>query len=309
MRADASSNFAHVDRDALALRLGGELGDAAAGALQFDPLDEAHWCDLIRDVVAIANSGGGKLRLGVGRHPITRSQITDRIARYAEPITVHLRHTPLTADAASYIAEIDVAAPDYPVSFRRSAPRASTNRLLDQDGSFATGVFYFRHGDQTVPGTSSDLKLFFENKLAELRRRWIPEIERVISGTADSTLANHSTEASNLQPVRIVTDPDAPALQPQDVDRLYPWRQRDLVTELNFRLGRRMLTTYDIQAIRRQHQLDEHPEFVFHLPGAGRRYSPAVADWIISQYAADPEFFAKAHAADQAMLRARRKPR
>src|SRR5829696_7649488 len=27
----------------------------------------------------------------------------------------------------------------------------------------------------------------------------------------------------NLQPVRIVTDPGAPALQPQDVDRLYPW--------------------------------------------------------------------------------------
>src|SRR5262245_50082319 len=32
-----------------------------------------------------------------------------------------------------------------------------------------------------------------------------------------------------LQPVRIVNDPDAPALQPQDVDRLYPWRQKDLL--------------------------------------------------------------------------------
>ncbi len=71
---------------------------------------------------------------------------------------------------------------------------------------------------------------------------------------------------ANLQPVRIVTDPNAPALQPQDVDRLYPWRQKDLLRELNSRLGRRAVNSYDIQAVRRQHHLDEHPDFVFNLP-------------------------------------------
>ncbi len=74
------------------------------------------------------------------------------------------------------------------------------------------------------------------------------------------------TRLPNLQPVRIVTDPDAPALQPQDVDRLYPWRQKDLLRELNSRLGRRTLNSYDIQAVRRQHRLDDRPDFVFNLP-------------------------------------------
>lgn len=110
----------------------------------------------------------------------------------------------------------------------------------------------------------------------------------------------------NLKPVRIVTDPSAPALQPQDVDRLYPWRQKDLLRELNGRLGRRMLNSYDIQAVRRQHHLDEHPNFVFNLPGAGRRYSPAAAEWIVDQYAGDPEFFHRARDADQETLRLRR---
>lgn len=110
-----------------------------------------------------------------------------------------------------------------------------------------------------------------------------------------------------LKPVRIVSDPAAPALQPQDVDRLYPWRQKDLVAELNRRLGRRMLTSYDIQAVRRHHRLDEHPEFVFNLPGAGRRYSPAVAEWIMNEYAGDPEFFRSARIADQAQLKLRRR--
>jgi hypothetical protein len=110
-----------------------------------------------------------------------------------------------------------------------------------------------------------------------------------------------------LQPVRIVTDPDAPALQPQDVDRLYPWRQKDLLRELNARLGRQALNSYDIQAVRRQHQLDERPEFVFNLPGAGRRYSPAVAEWMMGQFAGDPDFFKRARTADHEVMKLRRK--
>jgi hypothetical protein len=113
--------------------------------------------------------------------------------------------------------------------------------------------------------------------------------------------------ARAIHPVRITTDPDAPALQPQDVSRLYPWRQKDLLEELNYRLGRRALTTYDIQAVRRQHQLDERPDYVFHLPGAGRRYSPAAADWFVEQLQRDPDFFRKARTADQEVLKLRRK--
>jgi hypothetical protein len=113
-----------------------------------------------------------------------------------------------------------------------------------------------------------------------------------------------------LKPVRIVTDPSAPVLQPQDVDRLYPLRQKDLVRELNRRLGRRAVNSYDIQAIRRQHRLDEHPDFVFHLPGAGRRYSPAVFEWIFEQLTRDPAFFQHARTADHEFMKLhRRKPR
>ncbi|HEX5472445.1 MAG TPA: hypothetical protein VFW73_11190 [Lacipirellulaceae bacterium] len=111
----------------------------------------------------------------------------------------------------------------------------------------------------------------------------------------------------NLQPVRIVTDPNAPALQPQDVDHLYPWRQKDLVRELNYRLGRRALNSYDIQAVRRQHHLDDRPDFVFNLPGAGRRYSPAVARWIMDQYTRNSDFFQHARAADHEIMKLRRK--
>jgi hypothetical protein len=135
-------------------------------------------------------------------------------------------------------------------------------------------------------------------------------IESAVPESTDSKVGAKNRVSGNLQPVRIVTDPEAPALQPQDVDRLYPWRQKDLLGELNGRLGRRFLNSYDIQAVRRQHRLDEHPDFVFNLPGAGRRYSPAAAEWMLEQHARDPEFFHRARTADHEIMKLRRrKPR
>src|SRR6476660_1622090 len=135
-------------------------------------------------------------------------------------------------------------------------------------------------------------------------------VESAEPKTAEPKVDSKDVASANLQPVRIVTDPEAPALQPQDVDRLYPWRQKDLLRELNGRLGRRFLNSYDIQAVRRQHRLDEHPDFVFNLPGAGRRYSPAAAEWMLEQHTCDPEFFHRARTADHEIMKLRRrKPR
>jgi hypothetical protein len=181
---------------------------------------------------------------------------------------------------------------------------------------FVAGAFYFWHDGKSEPATSGDFQAFIERRLDEVRQLWSKEIGRVLSRPLRPMRRKNRTRRTsnapggpiaNLQPVRIVNDASAPALQPQHVDQLYPWRQKEIVAELNRRLGRRAVTTYDLQAVRRQHQLDERPEFVFHLPGAGRRYSPAAADWMLAQYTAEPEFFTRAHAADQSMLRQRRK--
>jgi hypothetical protein len=148
-----------------------------------------------------------------------------------------------------------------------------------------------------------------------VRRRWSRALRRSLNTPLDRLVPRPRKrrtspapkQAINLQPVRITNDPTAPALHPQDVDRLYPWRQKDLVRELNRRLGGRVVNSYDIQATRRQHHLDAHPDFIFNLPGAGRRYSPAAADWIVDQFSHDPEFFHKARAADQEQLKLRRR--
>jgi hypothetical protein len=302
--------------------------DAGAGkfalVVRFDASCDASWSELIRAIVATANSGGGIVlvqwddgaRAVSDQLSITAEVVTDHLARFIDSpfddITVRV------PAAASGGVEIFVGPAEFPIGLSKEVSAAIVDGLEGKEATFGAGQFYFRHGNQVAVGTSADLRAFFARKLRQLQHQWLRDIRQAFaravgsSGDADvalndSWIDGEESESDNLQPVRIVEDPSAPALQPQHVDRLYPWRQRDLVDELNRRLGRRELTTYDVQAVRRQHDLDARPDFVFHLPGAGRRYSPAIADWLMAQYAIDPEFFRKAHAADQAMLRLRRK--
>jgi hypothetical protein len=283
---------------------------------QFEQRSERDWCNLIRDIAAIANSQGGDivLRMPTEAPALTRSDILRKISDYSDSVFDEIEVGALDRSQPA-VVRVTVGRSLFPIVFTTAGGYVDPNEAEKRIEAFAAGSIYFWHAGTSVPGGTGDLRDFFERLLRRVRRRWLRGIRRVLTTPIDS-VANTATNrkgprakhvaTANLQPVRITTDPDAPALQPQDVDRLYPWRQKDLLGELNARLGRRALTTYDIQAVRRQHRLDERPDFVFHLPGAGRRYSPAAADWFIDQHARDSEFFKKARAADQEMLKLRR---
>jgi len=244
--------------------------------------------DLVRDAIAAANSGGGLIHLDA---PIDEADLRSQLSAVDQLRWDVQKHS----DPSAKHWSIRIRAALSPLAY--------------------DGVFYFRHGERVEPASSTDMRDFVERLMLRVRRRWSRRIRRVFcEPLALAPLADRhpprpgsaNRKQPNLQPVRIVFDPQAPALQPPDIERLYPWRQKDLLIELNRRFGRRTLNSYDIQAVRRQHRLDEHPEFVFNLPGAGRRYSPAAADWIGRQFETDHEFFRKARTADQEMLKLRR---
>ena len=314
----------------------GDGGDAQQesarlqSARAFDSESDRDWCELIRDVAAIANSGGGTLFLrATGERPLAdsarsatselvASDILQRLARFTDASFADVAMETVRRPDGSLVA-ITIGRAPFPIVFTKAAsylgPADSTKRVE----VFAAGSVYFWNGQTSEPATGGSLQSFVERLLRRVRRRWLAGIRRVVNqpvaslvGAAEARRGKRGVAAgqANLQPVRIVTDPQAPALQPQDVDRLYPLRQKELVAELNRRLGRRALNSYDIQAARRHHRLDERPDFVFHLPGAGRRYSPAALEWIMERYERDPEFFRHARSADQEMLKLRRrKPR
>src|SRR3989304_3612551 len=47
----------------------------------FDSKSDRDWCELVRDITALANSGGGQIRLGA---VVDESQILCRLAEYSD---------------------------------------------------------------------------------------------------------------------------------------------------------------------------------------------------------------------------------
>lgn len=298
----------------------------------FDPASQRDWCELVRDVVAIANSGGGTIVVNglpnrwepaAGSHALsalTADKLIERIREFTGSSFANVIVQPVDR-LDVHAARIAVGPALFPIGFVKSASYLPSSDGAQQIVVFPAGSFYFRHADRSEPATETDLRMFFERLLRRVRRQWLRGLRRVAGMPTESLLESGVPRVDelpsrrrgrqlDLQPVRIVDDPTAPALQPQDVDRLFPYRLKEVVGELNRRAGRRALTTYDIQAARRQHRLDDRPDFVFHLVGAGRRYSPALIDWLWAQWQGDAEFFHAARVADQEVLRQRRtKPR
>jgi hypothetical protein len=292
----------------------------------FDPSSNLDWLVLIRDVAAIANSGGGELAIrfvsdgqgadkaGAVSLGLTSHDFLNRLAQFSDSEFADLQIRKHDSNASEVVMAVGRA--QFPIVFNKDAYEMEAANPLRRVEVFHAGSFYTRRHGRTVPGTTDDIRVMFERFLRQVRRGWVRGIRRVMQQPLGSVRPMRSDRKSKrdklskippvLQPVRIVTDPSAPALQPQDVDRLYPLRQKDLLHELNDRLGRRALNSYDIQAVRRQHRLDEHPDFVFHLPGAGRRYSPVVIDWILKQREHNPKFFDEARAADHELMKLRR---
>ena len=77
----------------------------------------------------------------------------------------------------------------------------------------------------------------------------------------------------------------------RDPSRDYPYRQKDLVAELNSRLGRtRQLTTHDAQAVIAVEQVKQRREWFYQgaVKGSPPQYSRRFADWFEARVRQDP---------------------
>jgi hypothetical protein len=83
--------------------------------------------------------------------------------------------------------------------------------------------------------------------------------------------------------IRLTTDPHAPLYGQVDPDQSHPYRQKEVIREVNARLDGYKVNAFDILSVRRVHAISEdtRPEFV---------------DWLIGEDERDPEFFASAKA-------------
>jgi len=290
-------------RETRGIEFKGELPTKTPGA----------WCELIKDIVAIANSGGGVIVIGLdndgrptGWEPaallgVDPADITNRIAKYVGEQYDELDIVEATK-AGKKIAAITVATrTGSPLIFEK--PGTYADEHGQQKTAFSRGSVYFRHGAKSEPALSRDLVRFAHSEMNRIRRDLLKNVRKISNAPRGSEIIVVTPKpgpAGTVERFRVVDDPDAPAVARTDFDVTHPFRQTELVKTINDRVGMKIAGPYEIQCVRRVHGIDSQPEF-FHRPKFGSpQYSAAMVSWLVAEYQRDAHFFEKAKLADRA---------
>jgi hypothetical protein len=190
----------------------------------FDPNSSQDWCELIKDIVAIANSGGGIILFGldsVGKvsgtsvQPIARldpADVSNKISKYTGSAEVELEICEVKKRKRELVAFVIQSAP-IPIVFRK--PGTYDIGSGRQRTAFSVGTVYFRHGAKSEPGTSDDIRKAMERQIDIIRASWISGVRKVVEAPQGSQIVTVLTSAPSRHSsvstatIRAVNDPTA----------------------------------------------------------------------------------------------------
>jgi hypothetical protein len=179
------------------------------------------WCELTKDIVAIANSGGGIVVFGldskgkptgegIGQIAATDpADIVNTLAKYIGAPTFEIESVDLKKSSHQLCALL-ISGASIPHVFQK--PGTYDIGGGKQKTAFAVGTVYFRHGAKSEFGNTSDLRSVVERELSAVRRTWIKGVRRVVQAPLDAEIVaipRERTGTPSPSSVRAVLDPTA----------------------------------------------------------------------------------------------------
>lgn len=272
----------------------------------FNPSAIAEWLELLKDIIAMANSGGGVILIGIaddGSSPGTDvstalsldpADIGNKIHKYTG---IHFHDFEIIGCQKNdnEVCALLVGPSDVPIVFTNVGTyEVQPGR---QKTAFSVGTVYFRHGAKSEPGNTEDLRKFVERRLETIRRSWLEGISKVVEAPPGSRIAimpprDASQNEPGAVPLRLVDDPTAPAYYAVPIDKTHPYRQKEVIQQVNAKLAsKRAITAHTIVCIRRVFNIQKDIKLCYTQNYASPRYSDAFVDWIVSQYEGNNKFF------------------
>lgn len=276
---------------------------------QFDTRADRDWCEIVKDIVAIANSGGGILLIGLRNDGspsgsdvtealrLDPARITDRIFSYTGEQFGDFEMRALRRGGKS-VAALHIGEVAIPMVFT-SAGTYLESGAKKPGTAFARGTLYFRHGAKSEPATSNDLRAVIEREVRRDRKSLTRNMRKVVEaprGMRVQIVPGEVKESSSptATPIRLTNDPAAPAYRRVQVDDDYPHRQTEVVREVNRRLsGKATIVAYDVYCAKKVFGIDNDDRYCHSLKFASPQYSDALVEWLVAQYAENPFFFQK----------------
>ena len=259
--------------------------------------------ELIKDIVALANAGGGVI-VWAPDAALDVEALARAIEAYTDQPSPALRRAELAHEAAARTALI-VGPSDVPIAFAKAGEYGENGTAHTV---FAPGTIYFRHGAKSEPAKRDDLVRWRDRAVHEAQRDWLAGIRKVVHAPAGHSVvvlppSGVASAGGVSVEARISGRATATAFVPRNAEEIWPYRQQGLLNAVNRHLPRSAwVNGYDVMCVNRKYDvLKSRPDFAYkshHL--ASPQYSSAYAAWLVDQYKADPAFFREARAAYQA---------
>jgi hypothetical protein len=278
---------------------------------QFDIASNEAWCEVIKDIVAMANSGGGIIVFGIDDDGTSSkmdyaallaydtANITTKIAKYTNYQFSEIEVVEVKRAGKTHAAFL-ISAADIPIVFTKPGTYEVAEKK--QKTAFAQGTIYFRHGSKSEHGNRDDLSKWREREVEKARKSWMSGIRKVVETAPDDTVTVISSSVMSPKYGSIVkaamsSDPSAIRFTPTNAGELWPHRQIDVIREVNRKIGNgTKINTHDIFCVKEKFDvLKSHPEFAYKPHRlASPQYSDAFIEWLLDQYKKNKNFFLKA---------------
>jgi hypothetical protein len=190
----------------------------------FDPNSQANWCEVVKDIVAIANSGGGIILFGLDSsgkpsgqsveaiEGVDPADLANKIAKYTGPVDLEFEIRQLKKNDHLLVALV-IQGVTSPLIFQK--PGTYEVEPGKQRSAFGVGTVYFRHGAKSEPGNTEDLRKVIDRQVAQVRRAWLSGVRKLVHAppgsriltTAPARGAASATAVATT--VRAVNDPKA----------------------------------------------------------------------------------------------------
>lgn len=173
---------------------------------EFDPTSRPAWCEVIKDIAAIANSGGGIIVFGLESDGSPSKENLDSLILYdpadvANKVTSFTGTTDLAVEVVglekggSQLVAFLIGSSSFPLVFEKAGHYDPKN--AKGDAAFAQGTIYFRHGAKSEPARGSDLRAIINRFLKDERKEWLSKVKKVTVAPAGSRLITVPTSAPN----------------------------------------------------------------------------------------------------------------
>jgi hypothetical protein len=267
------------------------------------------WPELVKDIVAFANTGGGAMAIGLDNsgNPtgaevsqvlgIDPAVVTDQIFKYTG---VHFSDFEILerSKEGKRVALVLISGVSVPMVFTKPGTYKVDEK--NQKSAFSAGSVYFRHGAKSEPGNTDDIRAVIERQLESIRKSWLKGVRKVVEAPPGSRILAfgpsvevHESASPDAKAIRIVDDPDAPAYRKMDYDMTHPNRQMDVILKVNAALvGTVQINQWDIQCVKRLYNIEANEAYCHRGKFAlGAQYSNRFVEWLIGEYRMNSEFF------------------